>query len=91
MSVKAFKDPVTKLCAMFAQSVILIFDSFNTFLQSEEPLVHVLYESTTCYNKFLKEVRFFYMKCASYLESSMPILKDSVIKSFNFPQIARKT
>ena len=45
--VKAFKDPVTKLYAMFVQSVIPIFDSFNAFLHSEEPLVHVLYESTT--------------------------------------------
>ena len=45
--VKAFKDPVTKLYAMFVQSVIPIFDRFNTFLHSEEPLVYVLYESTT--------------------------------------------
>ena len=30
---------------MFVQSVIPIFDSFNTFLQSEEPLIHVLQQS----------------------------------------------
>ena len=30
---------------MFVQSVISIFDSFNTFLQAEEPLIHVLYHS----------------------------------------------
>ena len=35
--VKTFKDPVTKLYAMFAQLVIPIFDSFNTLLQLEEP------------------------------------------------------
>ena len=32
---------------MFVQSVILIFDSFNTFLKSEGPQVYVLYEWTT--------------------------------------------
>ena len=31
---------------MLVQSVILIFDSFNTFLQAEEPLIHILYDST---------------------------------------------
>ena len=30
---------------MFVQSVIPIFDSFNTSLQAEEPLIHVLYHS----------------------------------------------
>ena len=44
--VKAFKDPITKLYAMFVQSVIPLFDSFNTFLQAEEPFIHVLYQST---------------------------------------------
>lgn len=42
--IEAFKDPVTKLYVMFVQSVILIFDSFNTFLKSEGPQVYVLYE-----------------------------------------------
>ena len=146
--VKAFKDPVTKLYAMFVQSVIPIFDSFNTFLDSEEPLVYVLYDSitrlyrsllsrfiipevisstddilsidiedpinlkdnkdlflgimtkqcawrcdligTTKYNKFLKEVRLFYMKCASYLKSSMSILKDNVIKSLTFLRLPER-
>ena len=31
---------------MFDKSVIPIFDSFNTFLQAEEPLIHILYHST---------------------------------------------
>ena len=44
--VKAFKDPITKLYAMFVQSVIPIFDSFNTFLQSEAPLIHILHQCT---------------------------------------------
>ena len=37
--VNAFKVPVTKLYAMFVQSVILIFESFNTFLQAEEKMI----------------------------------------------------
>ena len=48
--VNAFKQPVSKLCAMFIQSVTPIFDSFNTFLQVEETLIidsyTVLYHST---------------------------------------------
>ena len=43
---KAFKNPVTKLCAMFVQSVMPVFDSFNTSLQSEEPQIHMLLQST---------------------------------------------
>ena len=31
---------------MFVQSVISVFDSFDTFLQAEEPLIHLLYHST---------------------------------------------
>ena len=34
--VNAFRQPVSKLYAMFVQSIIPIFDSFNTFLQAEE-------------------------------------------------------
>ena len=46
--VNAFKQPVSKLYAMFVKSVIPIFDSFNNFLQAEEPLIHILYYSTLC-------------------------------------------
>ena len=46
--VNAFKQPVSKLYTMFVQSVIPIFDNFNTFLRAEEPLVHILYHSTWC-------------------------------------------
>ena len=48
--VNAFKQPVSKLYAMFVQSVTPILDSFNTFLQAEETLIidsyAVLYHST---------------------------------------------
>ena len=37
--VNAFKQPVSKLYAMFIQSVTPVFDSFNTFLQVEETLI----------------------------------------------------
>ena len=45
---------------------------------------------TTKHNKFLKEVRLFYMKCASYLKSTMPILKDNAIKSLTFLRLREK-
>ena len=38
--VNAFKQPVSKLYVMFVQSVIPIFDSFNTFRPAEAPLIH---------------------------------------------------
>ena len=44
--VNAFRQPVSKLYAMFVQSVIPIFDRFNTLLQTEEALIHSLYHST---------------------------------------------
>ena len=44
--VKKFKDPYTKLYAFFEQSAIPIFDSFNTFFQATEPLIHMPHQST---------------------------------------------
>ena len=41
--VSAVKQPVSKLYVMFVQSVLPIFDNFNTFLQGEKPLIHILY------------------------------------------------
>ena len=43
--IRQFNDPFTKLYVIFVQSVMPVFDQFNTFLQSEEPLVHLLHES----------------------------------------------
>lgn len=40
-----FGDPFTKL-SFFVQWVVLAFDTYSTLLQSEEPLVHGLQEST---------------------------------------------
>ena len=44
--IRQFNDPFTKLCVLFVQLVMPVFDQFNTFLQSEEPLVDLLHEST---------------------------------------------
>ena len=44
--VNAFQQPVNKLYAIFVQSVIPIFGSFNTFLQVKKPLIHTLHHST---------------------------------------------
>ena len=126
---------------MFLQSVIPIFDSFNTFLRFEEQIIHILYHSslrlyrsllsrfilpevisesdhmlsidlgypdflknfnsifigamtkqyargsdiigTSEYKKLLK-FRAIYIKCAKYLQPSMPVLKNDVIKSLAF-------
>ena len=44
--VNALKRPISKLYVMFVQSVILIFDSFNTFLPAEEQLIYILHHPT---------------------------------------------
>ena len=44
--VNAFRQTVSKSHAMLMQSVILIFDSFNTFMQAEESLIHIFYHAT---------------------------------------------
>ena len=44
--VNAFKQAFSKLYAMFVQSAVPIFDSFNTFLQADEPLIYILYHSS---------------------------------------------
>ena len=41
--VNTFKQPVSKLYAMFVESVIPIFDIFNIFLQAEESLSLILF------------------------------------------------
>ena len=43
---RKFSDPFTKLYVLFVQSITPSFDAYNTFLQSEEPLVHLLQDST---------------------------------------------
>ena len=42
----AFKQPFNKVYAIFVLFVIPVFDSFNTFLQAKEPLIHTLHHST---------------------------------------------
>ena len=144
--VKLFKNPVTKLYCLFAQAVIPTFDIFNTYLQSEEPLVHLLYQSTLLhsllsrvvlpevisaaddlleidledssilrdsnviligmttkryarsndmigtyvYKKFLKECKDFYIKCGTYLQKSVPVLKYEVLRSLTFIRLPER-
>ena len=44
--VNGFKQPFSKLYSMFVQYISPIFDSFNTFLQAEKPMIHKLYHSS---------------------------------------------
>ena len=44
--VNTFKQPISKLYAMFVYFVIPIFDIFNTFLQAQEPLSLILFHFT---------------------------------------------
>ena len=39
---------------------------------------------TSEYKKFLREVRAFFIKCAKYLQASISVLKNDVIKSLTF-------
>ena len=146
--VKLFRDPVTKLYCLFVQAVIPTFDIFNKYLQSEEPLVHLFYQSTSkllhsllsrvvlpevisaaddlleidledssnlrdsnvifigmttkqyarsndmigtyVYKKFLKECKDFYIKCGTYLQKSVPVLKDEVLRSLTFIRLPER-
>ena len=45
--VNVLKQTASKLHAMFLQSVIPIFDSFNTFLKAEETLIYIFYHYTS--------------------------------------------
>ena len=82
--VNAFKQPVSKLCAMFFQSVIPIFDSLNTFLQAEEPLIHKLYHSTLRLYRSLLAI-FILLELISESDDVLSIdLEDpNVLKDFN--------
>ena len=44
--VRKFNDPFTKLYVLFVQSIMPSLHTYNTFLQSEEPLVHLLQDTT---------------------------------------------
>ena len=70
--VNAIRQPVSKLYAMFVQSVLPIFDSFNTFLQVEESLIHILYYSTLCLYRSLLS-RFILREVISELDNVLSI------------------
>ena len=82
--VNAFKQPISKLCAMFFQSVIPIFGSLNTFLQDEEPLIHKLYLSALRLYRSLLAI-FILLELISESDDVLSIdLEDpNVLKDFN--------
>ena len=45
---------------------------------------------TSEYKTFLIEVRAFFIKCAKYLQTSMPVLKNDVIKSLTLPRLPER-
>ena len=45
---------------------------------------------TTQYKKFLKESRKFYIACTKYLQTSMPVSHDEVIKSLTFLRLPER-
>ena len=45
---------------------------------------------TSEYKKFLKEVIAVFIKCAKYLQTSMPVLKNDVIKSLTLPRLPER-
>ena len=76
--VNAFKQPVRELYTMFVQSVMLIFDSLNTFLQVEKPLIHILYCSTLCvYRSILS--RFILREVISESDDVLSIESDDLL------------
>ena len=88
----AFKEPVSKLYAIFVQSVIPIFDSFNVFLQAEEPLIHILYHSTLRLHRSLLSI-FILPEVISESDDVLSIdLEDpDVLKEFNIIFIGAMT
>ena len=78
--------------AIFVLSVIPIFDSFNTFLQVEEPLIHVLCHSTLrLYRSLLS--RFILLEVISESNDvlSIDLVDPDVLKDFNSVFISAMT
>ena len=90
--VNAIKQTVSKLYTMFVQSVIPIYDSFNTFLRAEEPLIHILYHSTLRLHRSLVS-RLILSEVISQSDDVQSInLEDShVLKDFNIIFIGAMT
>ena len=45
---------------------------------------------TSEYKKYLKEVRVFFIKCVKYLQISIPVLKNYIIKSSAFLHLPKR-
>ena len=82
-----FKQPVSKAVCHVLPVCNSIIDSFNTFLQAEEPLIHRLDHSTLCLYCALL-LRFILLEVISELDDVLSIdpedpdvLKDSTVYS----------
>ena len=90
--VNGMKQPVSKLYTMSVQSVIPIFDSFNTFLRAEEPLIHILYHSTLrLYRSLLSRLILFEVISQSDDMQSINLEDPHVLKNFNIIFIGAMT
>ena len=82
--VNAFKQPVNQLCYMFVQSIIPILNSFKTFLQAKEPLIHILYHSTLrLYRSLLSRFILLEVVSESYDVLIIDLEDPDVLKDFN--------
>ena len=79
-SVNAFKRPVNQLCSMFVQSIIPIFNSFKTFLQAKEPLIHSTFR---LYRSLLSRFILLEVVSESYDVLSIDLEDPDVLKDFN--------
>ena len=50
---KAFENPLTEVVLLFHHASIPLFTSFNMLLQSEEPSIHIVFDSVTKLGKTL--------------------------------------
>ena len=90
--VNVFKQPVSRLYAMFIQSVIPIFDSFDTFLQNEEPLIQILYHSTLRFcHSLLSRFTLREVISGSGDVTSTDLEEPNVLKDFNSMFIIKMT
>ena len=90
--VNGMKQPVSKLYTMSVQSVIPIYDSFNTFLRAEEPLIHILYHSTLrLYRSLLSRLILFEVISQSDDMQSINLEDPHVLKNFNIIFIGAMT
>ena len=69
---------------MFGQSIIPIFGTFNTFLQPEEPLIHILHHFTLyLYRSLLSRFILPQVILESHDALSIDLVDPDILKDFN--------